>query len=67
MGMLVKGLRVEHNRHSALASLTLVLMPQQVFIGDDVCPMVTTRVVYAEQNLAEPGQPRQCFQSLSRQ
>ncbi|MNT92389.1 hypothetical protein D3C72_2336640 [compost metagenome] len=29
--------------------------------------MVTTRVVYAQQDLAESCQSRQCFQGLSRQ
>ncbi|MNN03315.1 hypothetical protein D3C81_1160000 [compost metagenome] len=65
--MLVEGLRIDHYRHAALAGLTLVLMPQQVFIGDDVRPMVTTRVVYAQQDLTESCQPRQCFQGLGRQ
>ncbi|MCY1181871.1 hypothetical protein D9M73_224020 [compost metagenome] len=65
--MLVQGLRIDHYRHAALAGLTLVLMAQQVFIGDDVRPMVTTRVMHAQQYLTESCQPRQCFQGLGRQ
>ncbi|MNL05302.1 hypothetical protein D3C87_1258890 [compost metagenome] len=67
MRVLMKGLRIEDNRHAALASLSFVLMPQQVLIGDDVCPVVTTRVMDAQQNLTESSQPGQGFQGLSRQ
>ncbi|MNL34173.1 hypothetical protein D3C87_1561330 [compost metagenome] len=66
MGMLMKRFGIENNRHSILASLPLVLMPQQVFISDDICPMVTTRVMYAQQNLAESRQSRQGLQGLCR-
>ncbi|MCY1414562.1 hypothetical protein D9M71_300150 [compost metagenome] len=67
VSMLMQGLRIDHYRHAAFAGLTLVLMPQQVFIGDDVRPMVTTRVMHAQQNLTESCQSRQCFQGLCRQ
>ncbi|MCY1428970.1 hypothetical protein D9M71_448710 [compost metagenome] len=67
MGVLMQGLRVEHTRHAALACLPFVLMAQQVFVGDDVRPMVTTGVVHAQQHLAESSQSGQGFQGLSRQ
>jgi hypothetical protein len=42
-------------------------MPQKVFIGDDVCPMMTTWVVYAKQNLAESRQSGESFERLRRE
>ncbi|MNN38110.1 hypothetical protein D3C81_1520910 [compost metagenome] len=67
MGVLMQGLRVEHAGHAALARLPFVLMAQQVLVGDDVCPMVTTGIVHAQQHLAESSQAGQGFQGLSGQ
>ena len=64
MGVLMQRFRVQHYGHSGLARLPLVLMPQQIFVGDDIGPMVTARVVYTQQNLAETRKPGQRFKRL---
>ena len=67
MGMLMQGLRIKDDGHACLACLALVLMTQQVLVGDDVRPMMATRVMHAEQNLAEPGKAGERLQDLGRQ
>ena len=67
VGVLVQGIQIKGRRHSALAGLTFVLMTQQIFIGNDVRPMMATGVMHAQQNLAETGQPGQGLKRLSRQ
>ncbi|MNE25894.1 hypothetical protein D3C80_1192370 [compost metagenome] len=65
--MLVQSVGVYHARHPALAALTLVLMAQQILVGNDIGPVVTTRVMHAQQYLAETRQAGKCFQRLGRQ
>ncbi len=67
MGVLVQGLRVDGDRHAGLARLAFVFVTQQVFVGNDVGPVVTARVVYAEQDLAETCQAGEGFQRLGGQ
>ncbi len=62
--VLVQGLRVDGDRHSDLARLAFVLVAQQVFVRNDVRPMVATRVMYAQQDLAESRQASERFQRL---
>ena len=64
VGVLVQGLRIDGDRHAGFTGLAVVFVSEQVFVGDDGGPMVATRVVHAEQDLAETGQARECFQSL---
>ncbi len=64
VSMLMQRLRIEDHRHSGLARLAFVLVTQQVFVGDDISPVMATRVVNAEQNLAELRQARQCLERL---
>ncbi|CRM86005.1 hypothetical protein [Pseudomonas sp. 22 E 5] len=65
--MLVQGLRVDGDGHAGFARLTFVLVTQQVFVGNDVGPVVAARVVYAQQDLAEACQAGECFQRLGGQ
>ncbi len=51
-------------RGMPFALLALVLVAQQVLVGNDVGPMVAARVVHAEQDLAEARQAGQCLQGL---
>ena len=67
MGVLVQSLRVDGDRHPGLARLAFVFVSQEVFVGDDIGPMVTARVMHAEQHLAETGQAGQGFKSLGGQ
>ncbi|MNM96088.1 hypothetical protein D3C81_1085540 [compost metagenome] len=66
MSMLVQRLVIQLKGHALLALLAFVLMAQQVFVGDDIGPVMAARVVHAKQYLAEPGKPCQCFQCLGR-
>ncbi|MNZ80839.1 hypothetical protein D3C78_994880 [compost metagenome] len=64
MGVLVQGLCIDQAGHALLALLAFVLMTQQVLVGNDIRPVVTTGVVHTEQHLAEtcePGQRLQCL------
>lgn len=67
MGVLVQGLWVDGDRHAGFARLAFVFVTQEVFVGDDVGPMVAARVVHAEQNLAESREAGEGFQCLGGQ
>ena len=64
MGVLVQGLWVDSNGHAGFTRLAFVFVTQQVFVGHDVGPMVATRVVHAQQDLAETGQAGQRLKRL---
>ncbi|CAG8871616.1 hypothetical protein PS627_04559 [Pseudomonas fluorescens] len=67
MGMLMQGFIVELQRHALLALLAFVLVPQQVFVSDDIGPVMAAGIVYAKQYLAETGKAGQRFEGLARQ
>ncbi|MNH05382.1 hypothetical protein D3C79_647040 [compost metagenome] len=48
VGVLVQGLVIQLHGHALLALLALVLVAQQVLVGDDVRPVMATRVVHTQ-------------------
>ncbi len=67
MRVLVQRFRIEYNRHAGLAALPLVLMAQQILVGNDIGPVVSARVVHTQQHLTETRKSGQCFEHLGRQ
>ncbi len=55
---------VQLQGHALLALLALVLMAQQILVGNDIGPVVAAGVVHAQQHLTKARQARQCFQGL---
>jgi hypothetical protein len=64
MCVLMQGLGVKYHWHPAFALLPLVLMPQQILVGNDIGPVMATGVVYAKQNLTEARQTGERFKNL---
>ena len=67
MGVLVQGLWVDGDRHAGFTRLAFIFVTQQVFVGDDVSPMVTAGVVHAEQDLAESREAGEGLKGLGGQ
>lgn len=57
MGMLVQRLVVQLQGHALLALLALVLVTQQVLVGNDIGPVVATGVVHAQQHWLKRARP----------
>ena len=64
--MLMQCFGIQHDGHSALARLSLVLVTQQILVRDDIGPVVTARVMHTQQNLAETRESGQRFKDLGR-
>ena len=64
MGMLMKLIIVHHRRHTRLALLTHPFGAQQIFIGDDIAPVVLARVMHAHKNVRPAAKHRQHFERL---